>query len=30
LLRMTKPQNFRLALSENRDSASRVSSWNGL
>ena len=25
LLRMTKPQDFRLALSENRDSASRVS-----
>ena len=25
VLRMTKPQDFRLALSENRDSASRVS-----
>ena len=26
LLRMTKPQDFLLALSQNRDSASRVSS----
>jgi hypothetical protein len=30
LLRMTKPQAFRLALSENRDSASRVSLYYGL
>src|SRR4029079_1546596 len=30
LLRMTKPQDFLLALSQNRDSASRVSSCYGL
>src|SRR6187401_514982 len=30
LLRMTKPQDFLLALSENRDSASRVSWFYGL
>ena len=30
LLRMTKPQDFLLALSQNRDSASRVSSCCGL
>jgi len=30
LLRMTKPQDFLLALSQNRDSASRVSLCYGL
>src|SRR5678815_5069523 len=30
LLRMTKPQDFLLGLSQNRDSASRVSSCYGL